>query len=97
MVLEKAYAKLHHNWDAIDGGLAGQAVKDMTGGVMQMLDLYGVLVQDFSGWSKKKKNIFFPQQRKLMGSSAQISSGVCRCGSQRQVPEGSGEFLRVLV
>ena len=40
-----------------------------------------------------------PQQRKLMvGSSAQISSGVCRCGSQEQVPEeGSGEFRRVLV
>ena len=40
---------------------------------------------------------FFPQQRKLMGSSAQISSGVCRCGSQEQVPEeGSGRFQRVL-
>ena len=41
---------------------------------------------------------FFPQQRKLMGSSAQISSGVCRCGSQEQVPEeGSGRFRRVPV
>ena len=41
---------------------------------------------------------FFSQQRKLMGSSAQISSGVCRCGSQEQVPEeGSGEFRCVLV
>ena len=40
--------------------------------------------------------IIFPQQRKLMGSSAQISSGVCRCGSQEQVPEkGSGRFRRV--
>ena len=38
---------------------------------------------------------FFPQQRKLMGSSAQISSGVCRCGPQGQVPEGSGRFRRV--
>ena len=38
----------------------------------------------------------FPQQRELMGSSAQISSGVCRCGLQEQVPEeGSGEFRRV--
>ena len=38
----------------------------------------------------------FPQQRKLLGSSAQISSGVCRCGSQEQVPEeGSGRFRRV--
>ena len=47
---------------------------------------------------------FFPQQHKLMGSSAQISSGVCRCGSQEQVPEepskvpeGSGGFGCVLV
>ena len=45
-------------------------------------------------WAK----MFFPQQRKLMGSSAQISSGVCRCGSQEQVPEeGSGRFRRVPV
>ena len=37
-----------------------------------------------------------PQQRKLLGFSAQISSGVCRCGSQEQVPEeGSGRFRRV--
>ena len=36
---------------------------------------------------------FFPQQRELMGSSAQVSSGVCRRGSQEQVPEeGSGKF-----
>ena len=40
----------------------------------------------------------FPQQRKLKGSSAQISSGVFRCGSQEQVPEaGSGRFRCVLV
>ena len=33
-----------------------------------------------------------------MGSSAQISSGVRRCGSQEQVPEeGSGRFWRVPV
>ena len=35
-------------------------------------------------------------QRKLMGSSAQIGSGVCRCGWQAQVPEGSGRFRKVL-
>ena len=40
----------------------------------------------------------FPQQRKLMGSSAQIRPGVRRCGSQEQVPEeGSRRFLRVPV
>ena len=31
-----------------------------------------------------------------MGSSAQVSSGVCRCGSQEQVPEeGSARFRKV--
>ena len=41
---------------------------------------------------------FIPQQRKLMGSSAQISSGVCRCESQEQVPEeGSRRFRKVPV
>ena len=44
------------------------------------------------------KAYFIPQQRKPMGSAAQISSGVCRCGSQEQVPkEGSGRFRRVPV
>ena len=32
-----------------------------------------------------------------MGSSAQFSSGVRRCGSQAQVPEGSGGFCKVPV
>ena len=39
----------------------------------------------------------FPQQRKLMGSSAQISSGVRWCGSQAQVPEGSGARFRCVL
>ena len=44
----------------------------------------------------KCNTMFFPQQRKLMGSSAQIRSGVCRRGSQEQVPEeGSGRFRKV--
>ena len=42
------------------------------------------------------KAYFFPQQRKLMRFSAQVSSGVCRCGSQEQVPEeGCGRFRNV--
>ena len=56
-------------------------------GRMSMLLLLGI----------PPKLIFIPQQRKLMGSSAQTSSGVRWCGSQEQVPEGSGEFRRMLV
>ena len=41
-------------------------------------------------------DLLFPQQRKLVGSSAQISSGVCRRGSPEQVPEaGSRNFWRL--
>ena len=60
-------------------------VKDGIGIRMSMLLLLGI-----------SPKLIFPQQRKLMGSSAQISTGVCRCGLQEQVPEeGSGRFRRV--
>ena len=44
------------------------------------------------GWNIAGKCVF-PRQCKLMGSSAQLSSGVCRCGSQ-EVPDGSGVLVR---
>ena len=39
MILEKAYAKLHGNWDALDGGDALAALRDLTGGQQVQLDL----------------------------------------------------------
>lgn len=39
-ILEKAYAKLHFNWDMIDGGWAREAIVDLTGGADYMVDLY---------------------------------------------------------
>lgn len=39
-ILEKAYAKLHYNWDTIDGGWAREAVVDLTGGTDYVIDLY---------------------------------------------------------
>ena len=40
----------------------------------------GCNMRPFTG-GKQQQLFFFPQQRKLMGFSAQISSGACRCGS----------------
>lgn len=78
MVLEKAYAKLHHNWDAIDGGFSGHAVKDMTGGVMQMLDLHG----DDKGYSWKAFLRHAQDSLSVMG---------CACGDHVEEEEGEGQ------
>ena len=60
---------------------------------LESFNFEGSLAEKLRCWAS-----IFPQQRKLMGSSAQMSSGVCRCGSQEQVPEeGSGRFRRVPV
>ena len=40
LILEKAYAKMHYNWDMIDGGWAKEALVDMTGGLEFTMDLF---------------------------------------------------------
>ncbi|KAG6809999.1 hypothetical protein H0H92_013781 [Tricholoma furcatifolium] len=36
-LVEKAYAKLHGNYASIDGGFAGEAIEDMTGGITSFI------------------------------------------------------------
>jgi hypothetical protein len=45
-LLEKAYAKVHSDFDAIDGGVSGEAVEDMTGGVITTLATNKILSRD---------------------------------------------------
>eukprot|EP00667_Euglena_gracilis_P007736 EG_transcript_7817 len=40
-ILEKAYAKMHGNWDALDGGFSYQGIVSLSGGVARSFDLYG--------------------------------------------------------
>uniref|UniRef100_A0A7S4FWH8 Calpain catalytic domain-containing protein n=1 Tax=Eutreptiella gymnastica TaxID=73025 RepID=A0A7S4FWH8_9EUGL len=40
MLIEKAYAKMHYCWDAIDGGWSRYALEDLTGGLAYTLDLH---------------------------------------------------------
>lgn len=45
-LLEKAYAKVHGDYEAISGGWPGEGVEDMTGGVSNMLQSNRVLRKD---------------------------------------------------
>ncbi|KAI6373265.1 hypothetical protein MCOR25_003472 [Pyricularia grisea] len=89
-LMEKAYAKIHGDYHAIEAGWAGQAVEDMTGGVTANLATNCVLNKDklWRELSNKDGEFVF-----ALASRQENSDGLCgsHAYSILQATEVSGE------
>ena len=74
MLVEKAYAKLHGCYEALIGGFADYALKDLTGGVQQMLRLDAPAVQEAASSGALWRDMLEWQHHGLQGCSVQLKS-----------------------
>jgi hypothetical protein len=78
-LLEKAYAKVHGDYDSISGGWSGEGVEDMTGGVTTTIRLNRVLSKD-KLWKDllnvKKDFIFAASSPSYYGDDSAARQGI---------------------
>ena len=85
MILEKAYAKVHHCYECLNGGEIDYGLRDLTGGLPDELDVQGPMVQALA---KEKK--LFPTINALKSSGHKVLLG-CAIVAQGEGVEGEAE------
>ncbi|XP_010552284.1 PREDICTED: calpain-type cysteine protease DEK1 [Tarenaya hassleriana] len=76
-ILEKAYAKLHGSYEALEGGLVQDALVDLTGGAGEEIDLRSALAQiDLASGRLWSQLLRFKQEGFLLGAGSPSGSDV---------------------
>ncbi|XP_020572133.1 calpain-type cysteine protease ADL1 isoform X2 [Phalaenopsis equestris] len=76
-ILEKAYAKLHGSYEALEGGLVQDALVDLTGGAGEEIDLRSPQAQiDLASGRLWSQLLYFKQEGFLLGAGSPSGSDV---------------------
>ncbi|KAF2816818.1 cysteine proteinase [Mytilinidion resinicola] len=77
-LLEKAYAKVHGDFDAIAGGWSGEAVEDMTGGVTTTIFTNKILSKErlWKELLNEKRDFLFAASSPSLGSDSESRRGL---------------------